>query len=125
MIVSDNRVAKFVSERLGFTLCPPWTCLGIERDGVITGGVIFHCFEGHGVHVTVAGSGWTKAFMKAVGEYVYAQLGCLRMTITTESQVVAGIAEKCGGVREGVLRSHFGPDRHAIIIGILRDEYRY
>lgn len=125
MIVSDERVALFVSDILGFSLCPPWACLGIERNGKITAGVLFNQFEGCNVHVTVAGKGWTRAFLEAVGEYVFGQLGCLRMTVTTEQTGVAKLAIKFGGNVEGYMRDHFGYGRDACIIGILRAEYRY
>ena len=125
MIVADDRVARFVSDRLGFTLCPPFTTMGIERDGEIIGGVLFNQFEGADVHFTAAGEGWTRGFYQAVGEYVFRTLGCERMTATTASEQVAKLAEKLGGKREGVLRSHFGPGNDAIIVGILRDEYLY
>lgn len=125
MIVSDERVAAFVSEQLGHAFCPPYTTLGIERDGRIVGGVIFHCFEGAAVHVTVAGSGWTKGFMQAVGQYAFQQLRCERITVTTEFNDVATYAERLGGKREGLLRSQFGHGRDAIIVGILKAEYRF
>lgn len=125
MIVTDERVARFVSERLGFGLCPPFTCVGMERGGKIIGGVIFHCFEGASVHVTVAGTGWTRGFLKAVGGYVFDQLGCLRMTITTEQESVARLAERLGGQREGVLRDQFGNGRNGIVLGVLESEYRF
>ena len=124
-IVADDRVAIFVSEQLGFALCPPFTCLGIERDGEITSGVLFNIFEGPGIHMTAAGTGWTRGFMRAMGEYVFGQLGCIRMTMTTESESVALLAEKMGGKREGVMRSHFGRGRDGIIVGVLAEEYRY
>lgn len=125
MIITDERAARFVSQRLGLGLCPPFTCMGIERTGKTVGGVIFHCFEGASVHVTVAGTGWTRGFMKAVGVYVFDQLGCLRVTITTEQEAVAQLAERLGGKREGVLRDQFGSGRDGIVIGILESEYRF
>lgn len=125
MIVTDDRAAKFVSEHLGFPLCPPYSVMGIERDGVITGAVLFNQFEGAGVHVSAAGRGWTLPFMRALGDYVYRQLGCERMTLTTESEAVAQYAERLGGKREGLLRSHFGPGRDGIVIGVLKSEYLY
>lgn len=114
-----------MSDRLGFALCPPYTAMGIERDGDIIGGVLFNQFEGPAVHVTAAGRGWTLPFMRALGEYVYRQLGCERMTLTTVSDDVARYGERLGGKREGVLRSHYGPGLDGIVIGILRDEYLY
>lgn len=125
MIVSDERVARFVSEQLGFAVCPPYTALGIERDGKIIAGVIFHCFEGPNVHFTAAGKGWTPGFMRAVGDYVFRQLGCLRMTATTEHDQVVKLACKLGGHVEGCMRDQFGEGRDGWIVGVLRNEYRY
>lgn len=125
MIVTDERVAWFVSAKLGFALTPPYTCMGIERDGEIIAGCIFHCFEGPNVHFTVAGKGWTPGFMKAVGEYVFGQLGCLRMTATTEHDYVVKLACKLGGQVEGRMRDQFGEGRDGWIVGVLKDEYRY
>lgn len=125
MIVTDERVAQFVAAGLGFSLCPPYTCIGLERDGEIIAGVLFNCFEGASVHVTAYGQRWTPSIMKAIGRYVYQQLGCERMTLTTESRWVAFLACKLGGKVEGKLRSQFGKGRDGIVVGILRDEYRY
>jgi RimJ/RimL family protein N-acetyltransferase len=125
VIVSNEAVARFVSERCGIALCPPYTTLGIERDGRIVAGVIFHCFEGPSVHITVAGEGWTPGFIRKVGAYVFEQLGCLRMTITTEQDSVAKLACKAGGQVEGCLRDQFGEGRDGWVVGILRDEWRY
>lgn len=123
MVATDERVARFVSERCGFALCPPYTCMGLEVDGEITIGLIFNCWEGAAIHVTAAGTGWRKYFLRAVGEYVFMQLGCERMTFTTEQEKVAQYVERLGGKREGVLRSQFGKGRDGIVIGILKDEY--
>lgn len=120
--VSGERVARFVSGRLG-AFCPPFVCVGVERDGEIIGGVLINHFEHNDVHVSLAGSGWTKGFIKAVGEYVYQSLGYGRMTAVTESQKVADYAVRLGGVIEGRMRNHFGPGRDAMIIGILREEW--
>lgn len=125
MIVADERVARFVSEGLGFGLFPPWTCLGTEKDGKIIHGVIFNCFEGASVHVSVFGHGWTRAFLRAVGTYVFDTLGCERMTAITSNEITATFVERLGGQHEGVLRNHFGLGIDGIVGGILRDEWRY
>lgn len=125
MIVSSEAVARFVSSQLGVTLCPPYVTLGIERDNHIIAGVIFNQFEGADVAVTVAGTGWTKGFIEAVGLYVFEQLGCERMTATTEHEAVVKLACRFGGQVEGCLRNHFGRGRDAWIVGILRDEWKY
>ncbi|MBL4858974.1 MAG: hypothetical protein JKY36_07255 [Erythrobacter sp.] len=125
MIVSDERVERFIAERLGTALCPPYTVAGLERDGEIVAAVLFNQFEGPNVHVSIAGTGWTRGFIKAVGEYVYGQLGCLRVTVTTEQEKVADYALRLGGQVEGRMRDYFGLGRDAWIIGILRSEWRF
>lgn len=125
MIATDERVARFLSERLGVALCPPYSLMGIERNGEIVAGVLFNQFEGANVHVSIAGTGWTRGFIEAVGRYVYEQLGCLRMTITTEQPAVIDYAARLGGVIEGKMRDHFGEGRDAWIIGILRKEWKF
>ena len=125
-IITGEPVARFVSDQLGFGLCPPYTALGIATDeGDIIAGVIFNNFEGADVHITVAGKGWTRAFMRAVGDYVFGQLQCERMTITTEQPAVAMLGTRLGGQIEGRLRNHFGPGKDGLVVGVLKDEYRW
>lgn len=125
MIVTDQRIARFLYERTGIVFCPPYSVMGIDRNGEIVAGVLINQFEGPNCHVSAAGTGWTLPFMRALGDYIYNQLGCLRMTLTTEIEDVARYAERLGGKREGLSRSHFGCGRDGIIIGILREEYPY
>lgn len=123
MIVTDERVALFVSQACDVAFVPPYTCMGIERDGEIIGGVIFNVFEGADLHVSVAGKGWSRSFFRSVGQYVFDQLGCERMTAITENPDVVAIAERLGGQVEGLLRNHFGKGRDGFLIGILKEDY--
>lgn len=125
MIVTDNRVAAFVGERCGVAFVPPWTCMGIERDGEIIGGVIFNVFEGADVHVSVAGRGWSAAFLAEVGHYVFDILKCERITAQTEQPKVVRLAERLGGQIEGLKRNHFGKGRDAFIVGILKEDWKF
>ena len=123
MIVADERVARYVSEKVGHSIIPPYTCMGIEKDGSIKAGVVFNCWEGADIHVTVAGDRFGKTFIKAVGEYVFNALKCERITVTTEHQKVVDYAMRLGGQIEGKLRNHFGKGRDGIIVGILKEDY--
>lgn len=125
MIITDDRVARFVGARVGSIIYPPFTCMGIERDGEVIAGAVFNCFTGPDIEVTVAGHGWTRGFFKAVGQYVFEQLGCVRLQITTEQEAIARVSERMGGKREGVLRDKFGRGRDGIILGVLDREYRF
>lgn len=123
--VGDDRVARFVGERVGSIIVPPFTAMGIERDGEIIAGVVFNHYEGTDVHFTAAGHGWTRGFLHEVGRYVFDTLGCIRMTAITEQPQVVRLAQRLGGEVEGLMRDHFGPGRHAFVVGILKADYRY
>lgn len=123
VIVADERVARFVGERVGCVIYPPFTTLGIERDGAVIAGAVFNCYDGPNVHITVAGKGWSRTFLELVGQYVFDQLGCCRCTFITEQDCVARLAERLGGKAEGVMRDCFGPGRDGTIIGVLRKEW--
>lgn len=124
-IVDDERVAAFVSEKLDVQFLPPYTTIGLERDGDIIAGALFNCFEGYDVHMSVAGHGWTKGFLADVGHYVFDVLKCERLTALTEQPKVVQLAERLGGQVEGLMRNHFGPQRDAFVVGILKEDYRF
>lgn len=125
MIVTDERVARFVGERVGSVIVPPFTSMGIERDGEIIAGVIFNHFERTDVHVTVAGHGWTKGFFAEVGHYAFGTLKVCRMTAITEQPAIVRIAERLGGQVEGLMRDHFGPSRDGYLVGILKQDWKF
>lgn len=125
MIVTDERVARFVGERVHSIVYPPFTCMGIERDGEIIAGVVFNSFIGTSISATVAGNGFNRSFLASVGDYVFRQLGCCRITIITEQDKVANIAARLGAVKEGILRDHFGEGRDGVLMGILKKDYQF
>lgn len=127
MIVTDGRVAQFVGSQVDRVIVPPFTAMGIEQDGQIVAGVVFNCFDQFDVCVTVAGDRgcFTRKFIKAVGEYVFGQLGCLRMSIVTEQDHVIEISHRLGAQTEGHKRNHFGQDRDATLLGILREDWKF
>lgn len=124
-IVDDERVARFVGERVGATIFPPWTAMGIEKDGEIIGGALFNCFTRHDVQVTIAGRGWTKGFLAEMGNYIFKTMGCVRFTAETEQPSVVRMVERVGGQIEGMKRNQFGPGRDAFVLGVLAEEYRF
>ena len=124
-IVTDHRVAKFVGSQVDAIIYPPFTTMGIERNGEIIAGVVFNCYTGHDAHFTAAGHGWTRGFLADFGNYVFAQLKCERTTAITRQTRVESLAARLGGRREGVLRNYFGKGHDAIVIGILKEDYRY
>lgn len=124
-IVTDERVGEFVSSRSGIDFALPATFLGIERDGEIVLGVVFNGYTGPNVDISVAGGPWPRGFLERMGRYVFDELGCIRMTAHTEQERVVELACRVGGSAEGCLRNYYGQGRDAVIIGILKSEYRF
>lgn len=126
-IVSDERVARFVADSVGREIFPPFTAAGVEVDGEIIGGVVFNCFSGTDIHVTVAGrpEAWTRPILRELGRYAFGQLGCCRATIVTEQAPVMNLVVRLGGQVEGVLRDHFGKGRPGVLMGILAEDWKF
>lgn len=124
-VVTDERVVEFVGKTVDRTFYPPWTAMGIERDGQIITGIMFTCFTGHDVHMTIAGRFWPRSFLADIGNYAFNTMGCLRMTAVTEQPRVAKMAERLGGKVEGLLRDHFGTGRDGFIVGFLKQDWKY
>lgn len=125
LTVNDERVAEFVARAMDKVFVPPYTVAGLEKDGEIIAGVVFNNYEGTDIQVSIAGHGWTRGFLADVGQYVFNQLNCERITAITEQPKIVRIAERLGGKIEGLMRNHFGKDRDAYIIGILREDYKF
>lgn len=127
MIVTDSRVVAYVSSRLGVGICEPCTAMGIEKDGKIVAGAVFNCWTGHDVQLTIASEpgAITRSFLKAMGIYVRDQLGCGRVTFETEQPFVIEMAKRLGAQTEGRKRNLFGPGRDGIVLGILKEDWRF
>ena len=125
MIVTDERVAKFVGDRCEAIIYPPYTAMGIERNGEIIAGAVFNAYTGSDIEVTVAGGPFSRTFISEVGRYVFEQVGCLRLSITTMKPEVIKIAQRLGAQTEGLKRNHFGKGKDGTVLGILREDWNY
>ncbi|MCO5157574.1 MAG: GNAT family N-acetyltransferase [Aquamicrobium sp.] len=123
--VTDARVPVFVGTAVGSIIYPPFTAMGLDRRGKIVAGAVFNCFTGADVHATIAGHVWTRGFLADVGEYLFNQLKVERVTAITHQEKVVRIAQRLGGKVEGRLRNHFGRGRDGLVIGILRDDWKF
>jgi RimJ/RimL family protein N-acetyltransferase len=127
VIVTDGpRVAAFVGTRCGTAIVPPFTALGWERDGDLVAGCIFNVYTGPDIEVTVAAEpgGITRAFIRACGHYVFTQLGCERVTFTTEQPNVINLAHRLAAQTEGRKRHQYGKGRDGIVLGLLREDWK-
>ncbi len=125
MIVSGSEVAAYVASRLETNFYPPFTALGVERDGQIVAGIVFNCWTGPDVQLTIAAETGriTRRFLRRVGLYITNELGCIRATIETEQQHVVEMAIRMGGQIEGTKRDLYGEGRDGTVIGVLKKDW--
>jgi RimJ/RimL family protein N-acetyltransferase len=121
-----RNVVVWVAERVAKPAGVNAVGIGVAIDGEIIGGVIFDDWTGPNIEATVAGEprAWTRAFLRRLGAYAFEELGCIRVTIRTEQQAVCTYAERLGAMREGVMRSFYGPGRDAVVYGLLAQDWR-
>lgn len=125
MIVSGADVAAYVAGRLETNYYPPFTALGVEQDGVIVAGIVFNCWTGPDVQLSIAAEpgAMSRRFLRRVGLYITQELGCIRATIETEQPHVVEMALRMGGQIEGMKRDLYGEGRDGTVIGVLKKDW--
>lgn len=114
-----GETAEFVQSRLGTVLCPPYTTLGLEKNGRLVGGWMFHHYNGYDVEISVAlDAPLLPGTIRAVKHYLFKQLrvrrvtGKCRETNTKSAQMM----RRLGFHYEGRSPFYFGEDA-AMIFG--------
>lgn len=103
--------------------------IGVERDGVLVGGVVYHEFRGNDVQMSCAATSrrWLKeGFLRALFAYPFAQLGCDRVSSFAPkgNTHTRRFLEKLGFKEEGNMRRGFVGD-DCILYGMLREECKW
>ena len=128
LIVIDGRVARYVAEKNKGYIIPPYTSLGVERDGKIIAGAVFRNYTEIDVEVTVVGecvSAFTPRFIRTIGRYVFNQMGCIRLSMVTTQPRVVALALRLGAKVEGVKRNGFAKGEDATMLGVLREDWKF
>jgi len=128
-------VCAWVAERLtGFRSndFQPCSTLGILRGDQMVAAVIFNNFRksSRDIHLTIAADtpNWcSRQSLKVIFEYVFTQLGCIRLTVTIakKNKRARKLALGLGFQYEGKLRKGFDGLEDAVIYGMLHNECRW
>jgi len=129
-LVFTSDVADWVWDKLGLDPDKSATAIGIKRNNKIIVGCTFtRYYPKISVELSIAsdGSMWaTHDFLRAVFSYVFIQLRCKRLTLTTKSKNRAArrFCEHLGFVQEGLLRYGYEDD-DAVIYGMYSNNNRW
>lgn len=98
---------------------PPYTVIGIERDGVIRGGWLFNDYNGHNVEITVAlDVPLLPGMIRSVKDYLFRQMRVRRVTgrCRESNTASANMMRRLKFHNEGRLPFYYG-DEAAMIFG--------
>lgn len=127
----DAAVTNWVAARLGISIAPPYTALGVlDVAGTLIGGAVFSGYSGANIDVTIYGQGAASKPVLAAGfRYVFGQLRCERLTARCKRSNAAmrKHMDFLGFKHEGTQRRYWGPTRNddALLFGMTRDECRW
>ncbi len=115
VIGCDEMVASWVGERLGVRIVPPYTAIGATKNGSdLCAGAVFNDYTGANIELTVAGDVIPAAFSRAILNYVFVQIGALRLSIKTKrsnKHVQKMLSSRKAFKFEGISPRYFGPAR--------------
>lgn len=128
LVVGDDvRVGAWLSNLVGATIVPPFTALGWEQRGTLTGAAVFNCWTGPDIEMTIAGrAAVTREAMRTIADYVFRQLGVARVSIRTRAgrKDVIDQAIRIGFSPEGYHPKLFGDD-DGVSLGMTRAACRW
>jgi len=131
----DDLICMWIAERLTGYMpddFKPCSTLGIVKDGQLVAGVIFNNFRPscRDIQLTIAADSpsWIgRGPLKAIFEYVFIQLGCIRLTVSMakKNKRARNLAVGLGFEYEGKLRKGFDGVEDCTIYGMLHNECRW
>ena len=132
LIGADELVGEMVRSRIPYmreSSWGPFTTLGVVKDGVLVGGVVYHDYRGFNCQISAAfDKPWAcRSTLRALGDYPFNQLGCIRLTmvIGRKNKKAKKIANALGFTLEGVLKRGLDGSEDAFIWGLLKDDCRW
>lgn len=121
----DEAVARWVSDIIGKPFHAPFTAFGlVDHAGRLRGAFVFTTYTGASVNMSLAGSAClTRGAWRAVIDYVFRQLGCVRLEVHTRrgNKLVSRTATRLGFRFEGTARRLYG-DADGMCYSIVADD---
>lgn len=109
----DDRIIAYLESRLDTKLTPPFTTVGIEKDGEITGGWLFNDYNGHNIEISVAlDTQLTRGMIRAIKDYLFNQMKVRVVSARCrDSNLVSqNLMARLGFVYRGHIPFYFGTE---------------
>lgn len=110
----DERIAKWVGERIGIAMCPPYVAIGGTRYGTdIDIGVVFNNWNGANMDISLASKyALTRGAIRSVYRYAFVQAGAKRLTAITKpsNDLMLKQLPRFGFIFEGPSARYFGDE---------------
>ena len=126
-------IGKWVNERIkgdgwrGFN--DGAVAIGFTQDGKPIGGIVYYDYTGCNILAAIAvedGRALSRRCLRAIFEYPFVQLDCLRMTalICSRNTKSVDFCERLGFKYEGTLR-RATPTDDLLVFGLIKEECRW
>jgi RimJ/RimL family protein N-acetyltransferase len=112
-----SETVSYLEEKLDTVFYPPYTVIGIEKQGRIVGGWLFNDYNGYNVDITVAlDTSLTPGMLKAVKAYLFEKMRVCRVTgRCRESNAKSALMmRRLGFVWEGRQPFYYGKESSSI-----------
>lgn len=133
LLGADEMVAAMVKSRIPHMRNQEWgpyTALGVVQSDKIVGGVVYHCHRGFDICFGAAfvTHTWARpATLRALFDYPFNQLGCVRVTAVTgrKNKRARNMLEHVGFRLEGVARKALDGINDGYVYGLLKEDCRW
>jgi len=125
----DSYVKAWVSKQIGINGFGPSTAIGVQNDGQLIAGAVFHDYSDGQVQASISAISpkWaTRSVLYSLFAYPFIQMDANRLLVTCDETNVKAMKmnRQLGFTPEGILRKLYYPN-DAIIFGMLKDECKW
>ena len=125
----DDYVRAWVAKRIGINGFGPSTAIGVQRDGQLIAGAVYHDYRDGQIEASIASDSprWaTRSVLYSLFAYPFIQCDANRLLVTCDesNDKAMKMNKQLGFTPEGILRQMYYPN-DAIIWGMLKDECKW
>ena len=125
----DDYVRAWVAKRIGIRGFGPSTARGVQKDGQLIAGAVFHDYRDGQVEASLSADSpkWaTRSVLYSLFAYPFIQMDANRLLVTCDesNKKAMKMNRQLGFTPEGILRQMYYPN-DAIIFGMLKDECKW